>query len=418
MDNLKRTDPEVYGFLANELDRQKNTLGMIASENYASRSVLEAQMSVMNNKYAEGYPGKRYYAGNQFIDRIESMAIDRAKKLFGAEHANVQTHAGSQANMAAYMAVLELKDKIMSLELAHGGHLTHGAPVNFSGRMFNFVHYRLDKETGALDYDEVRKRAIEEKPKILLCGYSAYPRTIDFKAFGEIAHEIGAIMLADIAHIAGLVAGKVHPNPFPHADIVTTTTHKTLRGPRGAIILSKEKYAKPIDKAVFPGMQGGPFEHAIASKAVCFREAMSPEFADYSKRIVDNAKALADGFMDLGYSLVTGGTDNHLILIDLSRNKDQKIFGKEAQDRLEKVGIICNRNLVPYDQRPPMDPSGIRLGTPCLTTRGMGKSEMKEVAGLIHRTWVAESESDYKKISSSVKELCSRFPLYKDFTMG
>ena len=409
---LSRSDPEVYEAIRNEIGRQRGTLEMIASENFTSLAVIEAQGSVMTNKYSEGYPGKRYYGGNQFIDVTENLARDRAKKLFGAEHANVQPHAGSQANMEAYFATLKLGDKILSLFLPEGGHLSHGSPVNFSGQFYKIAHYHLDQETGVLDYDAIRKIAIAEKPQMVLCGYSAYPRTVDFKAFKEIADEVGAVMLADIAHIAGLCAGGAHPHPFPHADIVTTTTHKTLRGPRGAMIMCKEKYAQAIDKAVFPGMQGGPLEHAIAAKAVCFGEAMKPEFKSYAQQVVKNARALADGLMSKGFNLVSGGTDNHLMLVDL-RNKN--CTGKEAQVWLEEAGITANKNMVPKDTQSPFITSGIRLGTPALTTRGMKESEMKEVAGMIDRMIAAKGDPALAaKVKTEVSSLCARFPLYPE----
>ncbi|MCX8166803.1 MAG: serine hydroxymethyltransferase [Candidatus Micrarchaeota archaeon] len=414
--HLASVDQEVYSYVKMELERQRNTIGLIASENYASLAVLEALATPLNNKYAEGYPNKRYYAGNKIIDSIESIAIDRVKKLFDAEHANVQPHAGATANMSVYLATLNLGDKILALELAHGGHLTHGSNVNFSGAAYKFVHYHLDKETGLIDFEEVRKLALEHKPKMILCGYSAYPRKIDFKRFREIADEVNAILFADIAHIAGLVAGKAHENPFPYADIVSSTTHKTLRGPRGAIILCKEKFAKAIDKAVFPGTQGGPFEHCIAAKAVCFKEALQPEFKEYTRQIVKNAQAMAEEFINLGYSLVTNGTDNHLLLVDLVKSK-LKVFGKEAQEKLESVGIICNRNMVPYDTRSPFDPSGIRLGTPMITTRNMKESESRYIAELVDKTLKTESKTELERIHENVLDLSSKFPLYKDLVL-
>ncbi len=409
---LSRSDPEVYDAIKNEIGRQRSTLEMIASENFTSLAVMEAQGCVMTNKYSEGYPGKRYYGGNQFIDVTENLARDRAKKLFNAEHANVQPHAGSQANMEAYFATLKLGDKILSLFLPEGGHLSHGSPVNFSGQWYKIVHYHLDPETGTLDYDAIRKTAIAEKPQMVLCGYSAYPRTVDFKAFKEIADEVGAIMLADIAHIAGLCAGGAHPQPFPYADIVTTTTHKTLRGPRGAMIMCKEKYAQAIDKAVFPGMQGGPLEHAIAGKAVCFGEALKPEFKEYAKQVVKNAKALADELMAKGFKLVSDGTDNHLMLVDL-RNKG--CTGKEAQNWLEETGITANKNMVPQDDKSPFVTSGIRLGTPALTTRGMKESEMKEIAGMIDKIIAAKGDPAATAIArGDVIALCGKHPLYPE----
>ncbi len=416
-DNLKKTDPEIYGCIAQELQRQKKTLGLIASENFASLAVLEALANPMNNKYAEGYPKRRYYAGNTIIDDVEIIAIERAKKLFKAEHANVQPHSGASANMAVYLAMLNPGDKIMALELAHGGHLTHGANVNFSGKWYRFVHYHLDKETHYLDFDEIRKLALHERPKAILCGYTAYPRTVEFDKFAEIAKEVGAFLIADVAHIAGLICGGAHPNPFPYADVVSTTTHKTLRGPRGAMILSQEKWAKAIDKAVFPGLQGGPLEHVIAAKAVCFKEALSKEFADYAHQIVKNAKVLADEFLSLGYSLVTGGTDNHMIILDLTKT-GLNIWGRDAQEKLDSVGIVCNKNLVPYDTRSPVDPSGLRLGTPALTTRGMKEEEMKVVANLVDRTLKSQSETEMERIRRDVEDLAMKFEIYKGYELN
>jgi len=409
---LSKTDPEMYEIINKEISRQKGTLEMIASENFTSLAVMEAQGCVMTNKYAEGYPFKRYYGGNQFIDLSEELARERAKKLFNADHANVQPHAGSQANMEAYFATLKLGDKILSLFLPEGGHLSHGAQVNFSGQFYKIAHYHLDPETGMLDYDKIRKQALKEKPQMVLCGYSAYPRTVDFKAFKEIADEVGAVMMADVAHIAGLIAGEAHPQPFPHADIVTTTTHKTLRGPRGAMIMCKEDWAKAVDKAVFPGMQGGPLEHAIAAKAVCFGEAAKPEFKEWAQQVVKNAKALAEELMGHGYNLVSGGTDNHLMLVDL-RNKE--CSGKEAQNWLEEAGITANKNMVPNDDKSPFVTSGIRLGTPALTTRGMKEEEMKRVGGMIEKIVSSKgSENAVKEVKAQVTELCNEFPLYPE----
>jgi len=410
MSVLKDTDPEVYEAIKNELGRQRYSLELIPSENFTSLAVLEAQGSVLTNKYSEGYPGKRYYGGNQFIDVTETLAIERAKKLFGAEHANVQPHAGAQANMAAYFAFLEIGDRMMGLNLSMGGHLTHGSPVNFSGKWYKVIAYNVDKETQLLDYDAIKKQAVAEKPKLIQCGYTAYPRLIDFKAFREICDESGAYLMADIAHIAGLIVGGVHPDPIPYADVVTTTTHKTLRGPRGAIILCKKEYAEKIDKAVFPGLQGGPLDHAIAAKAVCFKEAMEPSFKEYAKQIVKNAKALAAELMALDCTLVSGGTDNHLMLIDL-RNKN--MTGKEAQELLDRVGITTNKNTIPYDPQKPFITSGVRLGTPAMTTRGMKEGEMKEIGGMIAK--VLDSKGDaatLEKVKVQVKEICDKFPLY------
>jgi len=411
MSGLKETDPEVYEAIGKELNRQRYGLELIPSENFVSQAVLEAQGSVLTNKYSEGYPGKRYYGGNQFIDITETLAIERAKKLFGAEHANVQPHAGAQANMAAYFAFLEIGDKMMGLNLSMGGHLTHGSPVNFSGKWYKVIAYNVDRETQRLNYDEIKKQAIAEKPKLIQCGYTAYPRLIDFKAFREICDESGAYLMADIAHIAGLIVGGVHPSPVPYADVITTTTHKTLRGPRGAIILCKKQYAEKVDKAVFPGLQGGPLEHVIAAKAVCFKEAMQPSFKEYAKQIVKNAKALADELMAQGFKLVSGGTDNHLILMDLT---NKGITGKEAQEVLDSVGITANKNTIPYDTQKPFITSGLRLGTPALTTRGMRESEMKEVGGMIAKVLGNKGDAAMlEKVRVEVRALSERFPLYK-----
>jgi len=409
--SLKETDPIVFGLIEDELQRQEKTLAMIASENYASKAVMEATGSVLTNKYAEGYPGKRYYAGNKCVDSVESLAIERAKQLFGAEHANVQPHAGAPANMAIFLAFLNPGDKFMGLELSQGGHLTHGSPVNFSGRVYKPVAYTVDKQTEMLNYDEVRKRAHEEKPKLVICGYTAYPRIIDFKQFREICDEIGAIMLCDMSHFAGLVAGEVIPSPVPYADIVMTTTHKTLRGPRGAMILCKKEHAEKIDKSVFPGLQGGPIENAIAGKAVCFYEALQPSFKEYATQVVKNANVLADELVANGLRLVSGGTDTHLILADLTA---KGITGKEAQFALEEAGIVCNRNTIPYDTKSPFITSGIRLGTPALTTRGMRESEMKEIAKMILAVVSNPQDAALKdKIRGEVEAMCGKFPVYK-----
>jgi len=409
-DDLKSVDPEIFGLGEMETKRINEGLELIPSENFPSRAVLQALGSVFNNKYAEGYPGKRYYGGNEFIDKVENIAIERAKKLFGCEHANVQPYSGSPANIEVYFALMNFGDTLMGMNLSQGGHLTHGHKVNFSGRSYRVVQYGVDPKTHLIDYDEVRKIALAEKPKIIVSGATAYPRIIDFKAFAEIAEEAGAISMADIAHIAGLVVAGVHPSPFPRTDIVTTTTHKTLRGPRGAIIMCKERFAKDIDRAVFPGMQGGPHEHAIAAIAVAFKEAMRPEFKEYAKQIVKNAASLAEGLMGHGFTLVSGGTDNHLILVDL-RNKN--ITGKEAESSLDKAGITVNKNTIPYDTRSPFDPSGIRLGTPTITTRGMKESEMKHVADLISKAIDAsKDEAKLKKIREDVRVLCRGFPVY------
>lgn len=414
-EELKSSDIEVYNAIQNELERQKTELNMIPSESYASKAVLEAIGSVLNNKYAEGYPKKRYYQGNKYCDEIELIAIERAKKLFNAEHANVQPNSGSPANMAIYFSVLNPGDKIMGMDLSHGGHLTHGSPVNFSGKLFSFAHYGVDKETEMLDMDKVREIALKEKPKMIVSGYTAYPRTVDFRKFHEIAREIGAYSMADISHIAGLIVGDAHPSPLPFTDFVMTTTHKTLRGPRSAIILCKEKYAAQLDKAVFPGLQGGPHEHTIAGKAVCFKEAMEPEFRQYALQIVKNAKALAETLMDKGIKLVSNGTDNHLILIDLIKTKSagKQGMGREVAAALEEAGIVLNANTIPFDPSTPFKPSGLRLGTPILAQRGMKEDEMKQIG-----EWIADIIEDpndaalKQKVRQNVLELCKRFPVY------
>jgi len=409
---LANSDPEIYGAIKSEIGRQRSTLEMIASENFTSLAVMEAQGCVMTNKYSEGYPHKRYYGGNEFIDVAEDLARDRVKKIFNAEHANVQPHSGSSANMEVYFATLKLGDKILSLFLPEGGHLSHGSPVNFSGQFYKIAHYHLDPQTGRLDYDAIRKAALAEKPQMVLCGYSAYPRAVDFKVFKEIADEVGAIMFADVAHIAGLIAGGAHAQPFPYADIVTTTTHKTLRGPRGAVIMCREKWAQPIDKAVFPGMQGGPLDHAIAAKAVCFKEAMAPEFRDYARQIVKNAQALADELMSRGFKLVSDGTDNHLMLLDL-HNKN--CTGKEAQAWLEHAGITINKNMVPNDDKSPFVTSGIRIGTPALTTRGMKEGEMREIGGMIDKVVAARGDDAVcAGVRTLVEAVCAAYPLYPE----
>jgi glycine hydroxymethyltransferase len=408
--SLKDSDSEINELISNESRYQKTTLRLIASENYASNAVMEATGSILTNKYAEGYPGKRYYAGNKYVDQIETIAIERAKKLFGVEHANVQPHSGSSANIAAFFAFMEPGDKFMGLELPHGGHLTHGSHVNFSGKWFRSCAYGVSKETEALDYDEIRKKALEEKPKLIICGYTAYPLKIDFKEFRSICDEVGAVMMADIAHIAGLIAGESYPSPAPYADIITSTTHKTLRGPRGAMMMSKEENAKKMDKAVFPGMQGGPLENVIAAKAVCYHEAMQPEFKEYAKQVITNAKALGEELVQNGMRLVAGKTETHLLLIDLS---PKGITGKDAQIALEEAGIIVNRNTIPYDQQSPFVTSGIRMGTAALTTRGMKESEMKEIASLIVKVLEKPNDSELKiKVRANVEELTKQFPIY------
>ncbi|HEX2088413.1 MAG TPA: serine hydroxymethyltransferase [Actinomycetota bacterium] len=410
---LKRTDPEVATAIANELNRERTTLRLIASENYASPAVLAALASSMNNKYAEGYPGRRYYGGCEFVDVTESLAIERAKQLFGAEHVNVQPHAGAQANMAVYGAFLEpknLEQKVLGMVLAHGGHLTHGSPVNFSGKWFSFVGYEVERDTELIDMDKVRDLALQHRPKIVLAGYTAYPRTIDFAAFRQIADEVGAIFMVDAAHFIGLVAGGAYPSPVPHADVVTFTTHKTLRGPRGAMILSKQEHAKAIDKAVFPMMQGGPLENAIAAKAVCLKEAMEPSFRDYAHRVVRTARALAQGLADEGLRVVSGGTDSHLALLDL---RPIEMTGADAETACVDVGIALNKNAIPFDPLPPATASGIRLGTPGPATLGMDEPEMKEITGIIGDVLRRPGDESVKKSARhTVRDLMERFPAY------
>jgi glycine hydroxymethyltransferase len=404
-------DKKIFDLIELEKSRQMNGLELIPSENLVSLPVMEAMGSFPCNKYAEGYPGKRYYGGNEVIDLIEQEAIDRAKKLFGAQHVNVQPNSGSPANMAAYAAFLSHGDKAMGLKLTEGGHLTHGHKVNFSGKLYNFVQYGVDPVTETLDYDLILKQAKEEKPKMILSGYTAYPRVIDFKRFREICDEVGAYCMADISHIGGLCATGVHENPVPYFDVVTTTTHKTLRGPRSAMIMCRSEFAEKVDKAVFPGHQGGPHEHTIAAKAVAFGEALQPSFKDYAKQIVLNAKQLASSLQDYGYRLVSNGTDTHLILVDVMASG---ITGVDAEKALEKAGIYCNKNTIPYDKRSPWDPSGIRIGTPTLTTRGMKENEMKEVAQLIHKALSFRTEdSALAKIKSEVQRLAQNFVFYK-----
>jgi len=398
-------DAEVQEALDGELERQRSTIELIASENFASPAVLAAQGSVLTNKYAEGYPGKRYYGGCEQVDKAERLAISRALELFGADHANVQPHSGSQANEAAYSALLEPGDKVLAMDLAHGGHLTHGAKFNFSGRTYEFVHYGVGND-GYIDYDEVRDIALLERPKMILAGASAYPRTIHFDRFREIADEVGAFFLTDMAHIAGLVAADVHPSPVPHCEVVTTTTHKTLRGARGGMILCREEFAKKVNSRVFPGMQGGPLMHAIAGKAVAFGEALRPEFTDYAQRIVDNARSLGDGLLEGGMNLVSGGTDNHLVLLDL---RETGTTGKELEEALEVVGVTANKNMVPGDPEPPTITSGVRLGTPAMTTRGMGEDEMREISDIIVRAARGETEGLRDRVSA----LTEAFPLYE-----
>lgn len=406
---LKTIDPEIYEIMRRETERQRIKLNLIASENYASRAVLQAQGSVMTNKYAEGYPGKRYYGGCEFVDEAEILAIERAKKLFKAEHVNVQPHSGTQANMAVYLAFLKYGDTIMSMDLSHGGHLSHGSPVNFSGKLFNIVSYGVSRETKTIDYDALSELAKKHKPKLIISGASAYPREIDFKRYREIADEAGSLLLADIAHIAGLVVAGIHSDPVPYADFVTSTTHKTLRGPRGGMIMCKSEYAKEIDKTVFPGIQGGPLMHVIAAKAVAFKEAMDKDFIDYQKQIVVNAKKIASELASRGFELVSGGTDNHLMLVDLT---SLDITGKDAEAKLGEASIIVNKNTIPFETRSPFITSGIRIGTPAATTRGMKEKQMTIIAGAIDETMRSMNDADkIREIKKNVAELCRQFPI-------
>ena len=412
LENLKLTDPEVFEAIQKEVERERENIVLIASENYASLSVLEVQGSIFTNKYAEGYPGKRYYGGCEYADVVESLAIERARELFCAEHVNVQPHSGTQANMAVYFSMLKPGDTILAMSLSHGGHLSHGASVNFSGVFYKIATYGVDRDTGYIDYEEVRRLAIEHKPKMIVAGASAYSRIIDFKMFSEIAKEVGAYFMADIAHIAGLVAVALHPSPVPYADFVTTTTHKTLKGPRGGMIMCKKEYAKAVDKMVFPGIQGGPLVHVIAAKAVALKEAMSQEFKDHQAMVIRNAKKLAEDLINRGFKIVSGGTDNHMMLVDLM---NKGTTGKDAEEALGIAGITVNKNVVPYDERPPTITSGIRLGTPCVTTRGMGEAEMTEIADIISS--VIHSINDVRVIrdlAKRVKVLCDSFPLYAE----
>jgi len=409
-EEIERTDPEVAEAIYQEIQRQSNKIELIASENFVSKAVLEAVGTPLTNKYAEGYPGKRYYGGCEHVDVIESLAISRAKELFGAEHVNVQPHSGAQANMAVFYAVLKPGDVFMGMNLAHGGHLSHGMALNMSGKYFKPVSYGVRESDGLIDYDELRKTALEVKPKMIIAGASAYSRIIDFKAFREICDEVGCYLMVDMAHIAGLVAAGVHPSPVPYADFVTTTTHKTLRGPRGGMILCKEKYAKEIDRAVFPGIQGGPLMHVIAGKAVCLKEALTPEFKEYQKQIVKNAKVLSEALIEKGFSIVSGGTDNHLMLIDVTT---KGLTGKDAQLMLDEVMITVNKNGIPFDKLSPAISSGIRIGTPAVTSRGMKEKEMLEIAELISLTLSGDFESKKQEIIERVGQLTARFPLYK-----
>ena len=410
MSFLEKQDPNIQAVINQELARQRDKLEMIASENFVSQAVMEAQGSVLTNKYAEGYPGKRYYGGCENVDVIETLAIERAKRLFGAEHANVQPHSGSQANFGVYFALLQPGDTIVGMNLSHGGHLTHGSPVNVSGTYFNVVPYGVDAETQQIDYDEFRKIVLEAKPKLIIAGGSAYSRQIDFKKMAEVAHEVDAIFMVDMAHFAGLVAAGLHPNPVEYADIVTTTTHKTLRGPRGGLILCKEKYAKSIDKSIFPGIQGGPLMHVIAAKAVALGEALQPEFKVYAQQIIDNAKALAAALQDKGLTIVSGGTDTHVMLVDV---RSTGLTGKEAEHLLDEVGITCNKNTIPFDPASPFVTSGIRLGTPALTTRGLQVKDMEEIADIIAAVLKnPEDKAVHEEASKRVAALCEAYPLY------
>lgn len=409
--SLQNIDPEIYKIIESEKTRQKNGLEMIASENYCSEAVMQAQGSVLTNKYAEGYPQKRYYDGCHFVDQSEQLAIDRLKKIFNAEYANVQPHSGSSANMGAYMAICQPQDTLLGMDLSQGGHLTHGSPVNFSGKIYKFFHYGLDLKTERIDYDKLNFLAKEHNPKVIVAGASSYPRQIDFAKIAQIAKEVNAIFMVDMAHIAGLVATGLHPSPIELADIVTSTTHKTLRGPRGGIILSKREFEKPLNSVIFPGIQGGPLEHVIAAKAVAFHEALQPQFKTYMERVISNAKTLGDELLSKGLELVTGGTDNHLLLL---KTFNLNISGKDASILLDHVGITCNKNMVPNDTRSPMITSGVRLGTPALTTRGMNKSEMITIAKWISDVLKNPQNTDlHQKIKNEVKELCDSFPLFQ-----
>ncbi len=412
MKHLKQTDPEIAALIRQEIERQSGQLEMIASENFASLAVMEAEGTVLMNKYAEGYPEHRYYGGCHFVDQVEELAVERLKVLFGAEYANVQPHSGTQANMAVYFAVLEPGDTILSMNLAHGGHLSHGSKVNFSGKLYKVVHYGLSRDTETIDYEEVRKLAQEHHPRIIVAGASAYPRVIDFEAFYQIAQEVGAYLMVDMAHIAGLVAAGIHPSPVPYAHFVTSTTHKTMRGPRGGFILAQEQYARLLDKTVFPGIQGGPHMNIIAAKAVCFKEALAPEFKTYQQQVVANARALAALLQQHGFRLISGGTDNHLILVDLTQ---QGLTGAEAEQALERAGITVNKNAIPFDPLPPRITSGIRIGTPAVTTRGLREKEIEQVG-----EWMVavlkdhQNETLIKEIRQKVGQLCAQFPLYKE----
>ncbi|MGL4848430.1 MAG: serine hydroxymethyltransferase [Clostridium sp.] len=408
-EKIKREDEEIYKLIEKELERQEEGIELIASENFTSEAVMEAMGSYLTNKYAEGYPNKRYYGGCYVVDQIEQIAIDRAKELFGAEHANVQPHSGSQANMAVYFTILEPGDTVLGMDLSHGGHLTHGSSVNFSGKLFNFVSYGVDKETEMIDYEKIREIALEKKPKLIVAGASAYPRNLDFKKFREIADEVNAYLMVDMAHIAGLVAGGVHESPVPHAHFVTTTTHKTLRGPRGGLILCEEKFAKDLNKNIFPGIQGGPLEHVIAAKAVCFKEALEPSFKDYAKNVVENCKALGEALQSYGFKLVSNGTDNHLILVDLN---NKGVTGKEVENLLDSIGITLNKNTVPNETRSPFVTSGVRIGTAAVTTRGYKVEDMKEIGSIINDA-IENREGDLNSLKERVKSLSKKYTMYK-----
>ncbi len=408
MSPLQKQDPEIWDAIELEAHRQHDGLEMIASENYTSRAIMEAGGSVLTNKYAEGYPGRRYYGGCQHVDTVENLALDRAKELFGAEAANVQPHSGSQANTAVYLACLEPGDRVLGLDLAQGGHLTHGMKLNISGKLYDFRSYGVDRQTHRLDFDQIAKLAREHKPKLIVAGASAYPREIPHDKFAEIANDVGALLMVDMAHYAGLVATGIHNSPVPYADFVTTTTHKTLRGPRSGLILCKTEYLKAVNRSVFPGIQGGPLMHMVAAKAVCFAEAMTPEYKAYGQAVVDNAKALAEALMSAGLRLVSGGTDNHLMLVDVTA---VDLGGKKAEAVLDECGITVNMNMIPFDERKPMDPSGIRIGTAALTTRGMGCDEMIQIGGWIHQALSAsEDQTLHQSIRASVREMCENFP--------
>ena len=407
-ENLVKVDEEIYNLVGKELEREQEGIELIASENFASKAVMEAMGSYLTNKYAEGCPAKRYYGGCQVVDEVEELARERAKKLFGAEHANVQPHSGSQANMAVYFTILQPGDTVLGMDLSHGGHLTHGSTVNFSGRLYNFVSYGVNKETEMIDYEQIRRLALEYKPKLIVAGASAYSRIIDFKKLKDICDEVGAYFMVDMAHIAGLVATGAHPSPVPYADFVTSTTHKTLRGPRGGLILCKEKYAKALDKNIFPGIQGGPLMHTIAAKAVCFKEALQPEFKEYINKVVKNCKVLAEELVKYDFKLVSNGSDNHLILVDLN-NKD--ITGKDAEKLLDSIGITVNKNTVPNETKSPFVTSGIRIGTAAVTTRGFDEEDMKEVAALINDA-IENKDENLSSLKNRVKALCSKHPLY------